>query len=293
MLEYTLEWLAMNGVEDIYVVCCAHADQIQEHLRAAGWLSRRKCKVMPVVSTNCLSMGDALRLMDHKDLIKSDFVLISGDVVTNACLGKIMEAHQRRRAADRAAIMTVVMRGGMTRAHRVRLGDSETTVVMDSSTSRLLKFEDQAHRDAAAPRHRRHLRLDAHLFGERDTLSVRTDLLEPGIYVCAPEVLMLFSDNFDYQNVRRDFITGVLSEEELGNKIFVYEVVKEYAARVHSLRSYDAISRDVMARWVHPLVPETNVCRGSEPLTPAGNDAQAKWGRQRTRYRYARGRIYL
>jgi translation initiation factor eIF-2B subunit epsilon len=35
---------------------------------------------------------------------------------------------------------------------------------------------------------------------------------------------MLFSDNFDYQNLRKDFVGGTLSEEELGNKIHVYEL---------------------------------------------------------------------
>ena len=90
---------------------------------------------------------------------------------------------------------------------------------------------------------------------------------------------MLFSDNFDYQvrpahscarceqcarelaptsvrspapmqhiyplqNVRREFITGVLSEEELGNKIFVHELGRnEYTERVANLRAYDAVSR--------------------------------------------------
>lgn len=29
--------------------------------------------------------------------------------------------------------------------------------------------------------------------------QVRTDMVETSIYICAPEVLMLFSDNFDYQ----------------------------------------------------------------------------------------------
>ena len=43
------------------------------------------------------------------------------------------------------------------------------------------------------------------------------------------------------QNVRREFVTGVLSEEELGNKIFVYELQGEYAARVTNLRAYDAV----------------------------------------------------
>ncbi len=42
-------------------------------------------------------------------------------------------------------------------------------------------------------------------------------------------------------------VTGVLSEEELGSKLYVHETNKgEYAARVNNLRSYDAVSRDIM-----------------------------------------------
>ena len=39
---------------------------------------------------------------------------------------------------------------------------------------------------------------------------------------------------------------GVLSEEELGNKLFIHELTNEYAAHIHNLRSYDAVSRDII-----------------------------------------------
>ena len=41
--------------------------------------------------------------------------------------------------------------------------------------------------------------IDAHFWGEADEVEVRSDLADTHIYICAPEVLMLFSDNFDYQ----------------------------------------------------------------------------------------------
>lgn len=56
------------------------------------------------------------------------------------------------------------------------------------------------------------LLLDCGLFSERDGIHFRSDLVDTNIYLCAPEVLMLFSDNFDYQDVGRDFVPGVLSE---------------------------------------------------------------------------------
>jgi hypothetical protein len=46
---------------------------------------------------------------------------------------------------------------------------------------------------------RRPRRLDCHLFSERERVQLREDLVDPHIYICAPEVLALFSDNFDYQ----------------------------------------------------------------------------------------------
>jgi hypothetical protein len=50
----------------------------------------------------------------------------------------------------------------------------------------------------------------------------------------------------------------------------------EYAARVHNLRSYDAISRDLLARWAYPFVPDTNVFYKAGPWGPSS-------------YRYGRG----
>ena len=46
--------------------------------------------------------------------------------------------------------------------------------------------------------------IDAHFWGETDTVEIRSDLAHTHIYICAPEVLMLFSDNFDYQVGRHD-----------------------------------------------------------------------------------------
>lgn len=53
-------------------------------------------------------------------------------------------------------------------------------------------------------------------------------------------------------------MAGTLLERELGNKIFVHTVAGEYACRVHNLRTFDAVARDVVQRWVYPFVPDGN-----------------------------------
>ncbi|KXZ48102.1 hypothetical protein GPECTOR_30g197 [Gonium pectorale] len=277
MIEYALEWLAMNGVEECFVFCCAHADLIKRYLSDSKWANSRDMKVTPIVSTACLSAGEALRTIDQRDMIKGDFVLCSADVVSNMKLAPMLEAHRARRAADKNAIMTLAMKPVQHPSQRLRLGDTDLLVVLDATTQRLLKYtEIEPGRPVPLAK------LDCALFSERDEVQVRSDLMDTHIAICSPEVLMLFSDNFDYQNIRRDFVSGVLSEEELGNKLHVYEVVGEYAARVHNLRSYDAVSRDLLQRWAFPFVPDTNA------LSIGGSPT---WGQ--TSYRYSRGHRYL
>ncbi len=54
------------------------------------------CLIQVDVITNesCLSLGDALRDIDARSLIKDDFVLVTGDVVCSADLGPILQEHK-------------------------------------------------------------------------------------------------------------------------------------------------------------------------------------------------------
>jgi translation initiation factor eIF-2B subunit epsilon len=61
-----------------------------------------------IVSTACKSAGEAMREIEQKDIIKGNFVLVSGDVVSNMDLGAAMRAHRARADKDKNAIMTMV-----------------------------------------------------------------------------------------------------------------------------------------------------------------------------------------
>ena len=102
----------------------------------------------------------------------------------------------------------------------------------------------------------------AHL-QETDRLQVRQDLYDTHIDICTPELLVLLQDNFDWQDLRRDLLPGVLGQfEMLGKTIYTHVVSNEYAARVHDPHTYDAVSRDLITRWAFPLVPEANLLPG-------------------------------
>lgn len=62
------------------------------------------------VNQKLTSMGDAMRELDGKSLITGDFLLITADVVTNMVIGPALQEHRARRAKNKDAIMTMVLR---------------------------------------------------------------------------------------------------------------------------------------------------------------------------------------
>lgn len=72
MIEYTLSWLESAGVEECFVFCCAHAQQVKEHLGKTGWTGKpaaREMTVTAVESHDAISAGDALRVMYGRGVV--------------------------------------------------------------------------------------------------------------------------------------------------------------------------------------------------------------------------------
>ena len=260
MIEYTLEWLESQGVEETFVFCCAHYEKVISQLKKKWTLKDKddedhhgqdrhvRMKLVPIISTNCMSVGEAMRIIYDEAVISSDFVLITGDTVASFNLKEAIAEHKKRRKQDKSSIMTIVMKRIKSRASRKRLGDHGLILQVDPATNQIISYEEEINKS--------YVTLDvSSAFLDRSQVAVREDLVDCYIDICAPEVLGLFQDNFDFQNLRRDFVGVVLSEEELGNKIFAYELASgvDYAARIHNPRSYDAVSRDIWNHWLWPV----------------------------------------
>ena len=83
------------------------------------------------------------------------------------------------------------------------------------------------------------------------------------------QVLSLFQDNFDYGDIRRDFVHGVLTSDLLMKNIYCYIAKEGYAARVQDTRSYDAI-RFVLMTFLPPISCHC-VARLARTFSPGGH----------------------
>lgn len=274
LLDYAMDFLAGAGVEELFVVCVS--DQVEEHVEQHAWTGSMQ---VTVVKDNFVTnAGDALRELDKQNLVQSDpFILMFGDVVTNVDLTAALATHKERHKKDSSAIMTLCMKQvgatdvsqtGMANYASIRPNTEDLVVGLDpSQDNRILVYDDHnSQRSVPVP---------CSFFTAHPQIDMRCDLLDCGIDICSPDVLARFSDEFDYRDVRREFVANSVAEEEEGlqNKLFAHLLQPtEYAARVHDFQTYAAVSKDLLRRWCYPVVPDN---------LPSGYEKQYRYTLQR------------
>lgn len=92
LVDHTLRVLQVRGVQEAFVFSSLHHDVVSSHIKR-HWTSS-KMDVHVVVSEAYNSLGDVMRDVDRQAKIKSDFILIRGDVVGNINLLALLDQHR-------------------------------------------------------------------------------------------------------------------------------------------------------------------------------------------------------
>lgn len=156
--------------------------------------------------------------------------------------------------------------GGSNAAPRLRdnpmyltLSSNESkVVVMDEETGQVFAYEERSKTHSG-----KHIEFDTALFKEHRFITVRNDLQDSGVAICAADIFIKFEDHFDYKSLPQ-LVRGVINDELQDVKIFAAIAAENsYTNRVSSLRRYHQVTGDVLCRWAFPLVPDTNMMPNS------------------------------
>uniref|UniRef100_A0A6B2E7N3 Translation initiation factor eIF2B subunit epsilon n=1 Tax=Phlebotomus kandelakii TaxID=1109342 RepID=A0A6B2E7N3_9DIPT len=255
-LDYAIEFLNFSRIEETFIVVSNGVDQVRSHIEQRlrdYYIWSVKMTITVIGSEGSHSVGDVLRDIDAKGLIRGHFILMTGDTISNANMIPLLEKHKTTAKYDKGACMTVLY---MELPPNMRTGD-EVTVAMDRLNNRLLTHQ----RQNPLSRERR-FSFGLEYFKLPSSTEIRHDYGDPQIAICSPTVLPLFADNFDFET-RDDFIKGVLINEEiLDSRIYVAELpAGEYAMKVSNWHKYKMVSNDIIHRWTHPLSPDMGIGR--------------------------------
>ncbi|WFD36354.1 translation initiation factor eIF-2B epsilon subunit, GEF [Malassezia cuniculi] len=310
LIEWTLESLALAGVQEVFFLAAWHTSAIREYLethhpRLLRPVGRSQANTSALTRASLIavpearSIGDAMRELDAHQVIKGDFLLVHGDAVGCMDLASIVQAHRQRRRADRNAIMTICTMPCAEHSRSRPLGDQSVFTTVPA-TSQLVHYTSVP---GIPPK--RLVKLPLELFedasqsisGMGAELDVRNDLVDCGVDVCSLDVPPLFTENFDYQSLRRDFVHGILTSDLLESKIYIHVAPPAgatstssggpwstnvcgmlgspafgggYMMRASDPVSYDAASRDILSGWTHPFSPRNGLPGGAIYKSLAG-----------------------
>lgn len=173
---------------------------------------------------------------------------------------KVVEEHKERRKTNKDAIMTMIAKKVGPR-HRIRPPAESPVFVIDPSNQQLCSYTTITNPSISSTATQKRINIPIEALESKE-LDLRNDLSDCFIDICSVDVLLLFTENFDYQDLRLDFINGILTSDLLGKTIHIHVLEGDnegYASRVTDSRSYDAISKDIISRWTYPMVLDESI----------------------------------
>lgn len=266
IIAYQLDALVRGGVEDVTILTSRNASMLRDVLEPTivgdgtcgseydvGGMS-----VRILCDEGWHSDGDALREIESTTDLRpqSDFLLISAGAIINIDIQSLVEKHKRRRKEDRSWVMTSVFRRGGQYLTR-----STLTIVLDGHSNALLKYKEAYTSEGLAV----DTTSSVSSFRTGGEVDIFTDIVNCGVDICGPELLLEFRENPDYDRLR-DYVRTKLEggeAEVLGNRICAHLInssMGEYAAMIESAAAYDSLVGDVLAGWLTPLTPDRVAC---------------------------------
>ncbi|GFS69475.1 translation initiation factor eIF-2B subunit epsilon [Nephila pilipes] len=201
-------------------------------IRDSEWSKKETMSVSVMSSASFLSMGDIMRELDSKALIRSDFILINGAILTTFDLEVFLDEHRKRRESDKNCAVTLLYRK-TTPQHHIICNEQAVVVATETSSNRI-RFFQRLHKALTSY-------IPLEIFQENDEITIHYNVLDSYISICSPCVPPLFSDNFDYQDMD-DFVKGlIVNEELLGNSMYIHINNEGYGANISNLVMYDSV----------------------------------------------------
>jgi len=250
LLDYTLSWLHFNSVTEVILYLTSCPTEVKSWLKSSKWSQEVDVKplnITVIVNEDSRSVGDACRDLDEKGIVRGEFILCQGDLVSNVRLAPVIEKHRERCSKDKKAIMTkLLMPGGQ--GDSTRCMGQELVLATDAASGQIL-FHQKSNLDG------NNFPID--LF-EHEQVNVSSELTDPGIYLCTPAgqdtVLAMFSDNFDKQDM--DSLVAEILESDLVD-FNIYHQVLEVGTSVRASNPYllTVVNALILSRWMYPLVP--------------------------------------
>lgn len=188
LLDYLIETLIQCKVQEVFLYCSNFIDHLRSYVSSKNYTD---ISVSLLISDGCRSLGDGLRDIDTKGIIRGDFILVRGDAFINADLNSLMDSHRLRREKDKGCAMSLILRD-LGSTNESLLFKEICLFVADKQKKRVLFYKKPEIEE-------KKIKFELEWFMKHEQIEVNTGFVDSHVYMCSASVLPLFSDNFDFQ----------------------------------------------------------------------------------------------
>ncbi|KAJ5076418.1 translation initiation factor eif-2b subunit epsilon [Anaeramoeba ignava] len=246
LLQYTIDFLEMNDIHEIAIYTGTKNEKINHFIKKCKKCSGSRIQIKEFEGNNCSCLGDVLTYIDKSSdfLITRDFVLVSGNTISNFDLSHSISQFKKRKKKGIENVMTIVMQ----KKTPIHTNWSDNLIVgIDKETNQLVYYEKIPDKKLTLP---------VEKFKKYNDLTIHNNIIDPHIYICSFEILSLLE--YDTRHWKDLIHTIMNNEETQRTKIHVSMIKNGYVGRIHDFSSYLNVSIDLMKRWCYPIVPEKN-----------------------------------
>ncbi|KAM3145582.1 hypothetical protein pb186bvf_002356 [Paramecium bursaria] len=234
LIDLQLNWIIQNklkSIKEIYIL--SSHPQIEKQTK--------KYSQVRFIQTQPLStIGDQLRELEQTKIIQNDFLLIFGDIITNIQLGGVLNRYFQNKEKNKLNIMLMVVHQG-NQEENIFYVNNDDLLGFDNSQSKATFKRDKIKIVKGIP----------------INVSIRSDLVESGIYVCSRDVLKSFQENQLFIDLKEDFMKEMLNSDIQEEKISIYITKQnEISQKLNTPYGYYLGLQQYLNRLITPLHPD-------------------------------------
>ena len=159
------------------------------------------------ITTLCSALRD---LAESHIELRNDFILLQGDIVTNADLRPAIELHYaKKKNKEFDTVMTKVF-AQMPHSSPLRDPGQEIALLLDARTQQILDYYQYGgDKNNSYQINRKHVEFKK----KYRPLELRSDVIDTEISICSKGLLTHLAEDFEMKNLRGDFIVSIQESE--------------------------------------------------------------------------------
>jgi carbonic anhydrase/acetyltransferase-like protein (isoleucine patch superfamily) len=238
LLDLALDWISLINTPDvpnILIVSSTLNDEDLEEFKRKWAYDFKSFRA--VRFENCPSVGQIMREVDSRNLLpKGEFLLIENlATFCSSNLSPQIEAFRNRRKKDKNCVMSLL--------YSRQISGEKRFVGFETDSKKLLVY--QGNKDRPTTEYTKNM------FTTQST--IRADLAPCGIALCSTEVLIQFTDNYDY-DLFDQVIHEILVNADLHSQTINVEILPE-TVMAFTASDYGSLLRGqrlLVHRWCYP-----------------------------------------